>query len=561
VLSVVTILRSLSTSMLHRSDVSAAASMMGGIGSGEPTDQLSHLVREHDRKTALLYTASHEVRGSMQGILGLVERLREAGPGSADPTLLDALGDACSGLRTTVQQVLDVAQLEDTAEGLDSRAFDLRAVLREVTAVVSGVASNSVSVRAALDDACEPLRYGNAGRVNQILTNVAINGVRAMERGSLTIEIRSIGPDIVRFVIRDQGDGMPVFAQDRLTGASGSLRRRATDNPNTYGTSADPVAAPVLSVRGGGDPSTLRRGSGLGLLIARELVELLNGRVEVSVQWGAGTVVLIDLPLPPMTAGMVSAPEPEIDATISRTLIIDDAPDGLDFLSKAVGQISEAIDATVDSAKGLDLAFGNHYDLVIVDGMMSPHDGADLTRAMRRLPTTQDSVIIVATGNVETVSANRYLAAGADLVLVKPFSRLELLRAVRRATAQRARTHDHEIDLRDLDAEPVTPDPVIAPALESVSASALSMFASLLDGRIAAIAEAYQGGDATRFGHAAHALGSPAVMLGLDSLGRCCLALDTLSRSLGLNAVGPAAIDELNRLADAHRHDLVSTFD
>jgi signal transduction histidine kinase/DNA-binding response OmpR family regulator len=567
VLSVVTFLRTLSRSILRGREASAAASVIGfrtfsrrqrsSVVSFEPTDQLTDLVREHDRKTALLYTASHEVRGSMHGILGLVERLREAGHGSTNPALLDALGDACSGLRATVQQVLDVAQLEDTAEGLDSRAFDLRAVLREVTAVVSGVASNDVSVRAALDDACEPLRCGNAGRVNQILTNVAINGVRAMERGSLTIEVRSIGPDIVRFVVRDQGDGMPVFAQDRLTGASGSLRRRATDNPNTYGSSADPVASPVLSVRGGPDPSTLRRGSGLGLLIARELVEMLNGRVEVSVQWGAGTVVLIDLPLPPMAAGMVSAPEPEIDASISRTLIVDDAPDGLDFLSKAISQISETVDATVDSAEALDLAFGNRYDLVIVDGMMSPHDGADLTRAMRRLPTTHDSVIIVATGNVETVSASRYLAAGADLVLVKPFSRLELLRAVRRATAQRARAHDLEIDLRKPDVAKVTAAPDVSWAQESVSATALSIFASLLDGRIAAIAEAYHGGDAIGFSHAAHALGSPAVMLGLDSLGRCCLALDTVSRALGLNAIGTGAIDELNRLAEAHRHDLV----
>jgi two-component system, NarL family, sensor histidine kinase EvgS len=559
VLSAVHILRILSGHVLQRRELAASAAAVGFPSFGrrkrlagastEADDQITHLVREHDRKTALLYTASHEVRGSMHGILGLVERLRESDHASVDRPLLDALSDACSGLRSTVQQVLDVAQLEATAEGSDDRIFDLRAVLREVAAVVSGGAADAVSVRTSIDESCEHLRYGNASRVNQILTNVAINGAKAMDRGSLSIEVRSVGPEIVRFVVRDEGDGMPTFAQDRLTGASGSLRRRATDNPNGYGSSSDPVATPVLTVRGGPDPSMLRRGSGLGLLIARELVEMLDGRVEVSVQWGAGTVVLIDLPLPAVTAGNVALPEPEIDAPIGRTLIVDDAPDGLDFLTSALSQISERVDATVDSAEALHLAHRHRYDLVIVDGLMSPHDGADLARAMRRLPTTEDSVIIVATGNVETVSASRYLAAGADLVLVKPFSRLELLRAVRRATTERASTHQ-VIDLRE---------PLEGDATESVAAAPLALFGSLLDERLATIADAYNAGNAATFSQAVHALGSPAVMLGVDRLGRCCLALETISRSLGMSAIGPGAIDELRTLANAHRRELVAS--
>ncbi len=511
----------------------------------DTADQMTHLVREHDRKTALLYTASHEVRGSMHGILGLVDRLRESGDEGSSPALLDALSDACSGLRSTVQQVLDVAQLEAGTPRGGEGAFDLREVLREVTAVVSGVASRSVTVMVTIDESCEPMRYGNGGRVNQILTNVAINGARAMDHGVLSIEVRSIGEDIVRFVVRDQGSGMPVSAQDRLTGSDGSRRRRSTDNLLSHQGLADPVAAPAMTVRGGTDPAMLRRGSGLGLLIARELVELLDGRVEVSVQWGSGTVVLIDLPLPPIHRGNAPVPEPEVDSVLSRALIVDDAPDGLDFLAKAIHPLSEHVDATVDSADALELAAATRYDLVIVDGLMSPHDGADLARAMRRMPTTRDAVIIVATGNVETVSASRYLAAGADLVLVKPFSRLELLRAVRRASAQRsdARGPGEVVDFREA---------------HCIPAPALAIFASMLDDRLSAISLAYRRGDAEAFANAVHALGSPAVMLGFDGLGRCCLALETVSRSLGLSAVGLSALDQLTALANANRSDPVA---
>ena len=481
----------------------------------------------------------------MHGILGLVDRLRESENDLRSPELLDALGDACSGLRSTVQQVLDVAQLETGNPRRADGAFDLRSILREVTAVVSGVATTAVTVMVAMDETCEPFRFGNGGRVNQILTNVAINGARAMEQGVLSIEVRSVGEDTVRFVVRDQGPGMPVFARDRLTGSEASRRRRSTDNPHSYIGSADPVAAPATTVRGGTDPAMLRRGSGLGLLIARELVELLNGRVEVSVQWGRGTVVLIDLPLPPIHRDNAPVPEPEVDAVIARALIVDDAPDGLEFLTKAIHSLSEHVDATVDSVEALELAAAARYDLVIVDGLMSPHDGADLARAMRRMPTTKNAVIIVATGNVETVSASRYLAAGADLVLVKPFSRLELLRAVRRASLQRSELGDLPdiTDLRD-------PDVVSAPAR--------SIFASMLDDRLNAIIYAYRSGDADKFALAVHALGSPAVMLGFNGLGRCCLALETVTRSLGLEAVGVSALDRLTALAHANHPELAT---
>lgn len=507
---------------------------------------MTNLVREHDRKTALLYTASHEVRGSVHGILGLVERLRESGDSISHSELLDALRDACSGLRSTVQQVLDVAQLEAGTPGGGEGVFDLRSLLREVTAVVQGGATASVTVAVAIDETCEPLRFGNAGRVNQILTNVAINGAKAMEQGVLSIEVRSIGEDTVRFVVRDQGAGMPTLAQDRLTGSEASRRRRSTDNAHFHEGAADPVAAPALTVRGGTDPAMLRRGSGLGLLIARELVELLHGRVEVSVQWGRGTVVLVDLPLPPMHRGWVPPPEPEADAVIARALIVDDAPDGLEFLINAIHPLAEHVDATVDPAEALELAAAARYDLVIVDGLMSPHDGADLARAMRRMATTHEAVIIVATGNVETVSASRYLFAGADLVLVKPFSRVELLRAIRRASTQRsAAGRPHEvIDL----GEP-----------EVIPAPALSLFSSLLEDRLHAIAEAYRRGDEDGFGRAVHALGSSAVMLGFDGLGRSCLALETVSHSLGLGAVGVNALDQLRSLAYASGPNLVAT--
>ena len=183
--------------------------------------------------------------------------------------------------------------------------------------------------------------------------------------------------------------------------------------------------------------------------------------------------------------------------------------------------------------------------------MMSPHDGADLSRALRLFETTRDSVIIVATGNVDTVSSSRYLAAGADLVMVKPFSRIELVRAVRRAMALRSAEAAGLVIEQRADDAGDTPALVSEPP-DVVSAS-LRVFDALLESRLQAIRVAFDLGDAEALARAAHTLGSSAVVLGVDGLGRYCLALETIVRSVGLEGVATGALDQLVLLAAVQR--------
>lgn len=500
-------------------------------------DELMAMSRLHDQKTALLYTASHEVRGSLHGISGLVERLRDEPSSVEKSQLLDALADACSGLRSTVRQVLGVAQLE--GGGLQPRVavFDIRVLLREVGAVVSGISGPDVAVRTSIDEACSVFRFGDAVRINQILTNIAINGAKAMQRGVLSIHVGELADGVVRFIVRDEGDGMPPFARSRL------IAQSVDGN----------VLRPDQRERSGDRPSN----GGLGLLIARELIESLDGRVDVSVERGAGTTVHIDLPLPERASHQRPIAEPDLELSIKRALIVDDAPDGLQFLAHSLDAICQTCDATIDSEEALALAQSEPYDLVILDGMMSPHDGADLSRELRRFETTRNSVIIVATGNAESVSSARYLAAGADLVMVKPFSRLELVRAVRRTIAVRsAGAAGLVVDLRPTHADEKS-TPIGQPS--DLFSAPLKVFDSLLEGRSRAIQDAFERRDAGAFMRAAHTLGSPAVVLGVEGLGRYCLALETIVRSVGLEGIGVGALDQLARLVAAQRLGVPTT--
>ena len=85
------------------------------------------------------------------------------------------------------------------------------------------------------------------------------------------------------------------------------------------------------------------------------------------------------------------------------------------------------------------------------------------------------------------------------------------------------------------------------------------MFDSLLEGRLQAIRDAFEHRDESAFMRAAHTLGSPAVVLGVEGLGRYCLALETIVRSVGLEGIGVGALDQLAFLAAAQRPGVFTT--
>ena len=547
--------------------------------SADSDSNAMQLARLHERKTAMLSTASHEVRGTLHGILGLVDELRDGSSAAPDPELLDVLSDACTGLQSMVQQVLDLAQLETNVVTLSHDSFDLREVLRQVGAVVAGVLrGKTVILNLHIEPQCAPWRVGDVGRLRQILTNVATNAAKCTEHGVVSLSVSVTDHDTVRFVVADDGPGMPEFARDRLTAP---LARRAGNAGN----------------------------AGLGLLIARELIELLQGHVEVAARPGAGTTVDIEIPLPEAIGAEVGSPESGQSALFGRALLVDDAPEGLDFLSRALQPVGGVIDATGDTEQALGWASKRAYDLVILDGLMTPHDGADLARALRLLETTATSTIIVATANVGKISSARYLAAGADLVLVKPFAKTHLIESLRRLRPANMPEVEKLFDtaladdeIPDQASEPEARQTTTPPAIESPmiidlrqsdtdgpaiitrrrkidwdphaindlerpseldrrspQRQALQMFARAIDARMATIRSAIadqRGDDAA---DALHALASPAVVVGANRTGEYGLALETVTRSVGVIGLSHAAVNQLEILATAEVGELLTS--
>ena len=211
---------------------------------------------------------AHDVRGALQGIVLNAEVIGHAEASGATETLHKALqrirGNATRVVEL-VEKVLETARTETGRITLDARPLSLRAVARETIEIYAPIA-DAESIRLELvDHAGDALVPGDRVRLGQVLGNLVENALRhSPARGIVTLEL-SATPEVVRLAVRDQGPGIPPELRERIF---------------------------ERFVRGRGTGGSL----GLGLYVARQLVELHHGRILVEDVAPHGASLVIEIP-------------------------------------------------------------------------------------------------------------------------------------------------------------------------------------------------------------------------------------------------------------------------
>ncbi len=386
-------------------------------------------------KTQFLANMSHEIRTPMNAVLGLSELLLRSGLTGTQLKYARNIRNAGDSLLGIVNDVLDVSRIEAGRLELMVGWFEPRALLTRVQAMLTPLAEGKgLALEVTTGTGVPAALMGDEGRLRQILVNLVGNSIKFTERGRVSIDLRcepagaqASDANDLRLLIRVTDSGVGI-APDKLA----------------------QLFQPFVQV----DASATRRhgGTGLGLYIVRELAQLMGGGINPQSVAGAGSSFEVDvLTRLPSAAEEAAAAKRRLGATgthsivgeplaggraLSVLLVEDNAINRMvarAILERAGHRVTEAVNGAEALARHAEEVF----DCVLMDSQMPVMDGIEATQHIRAHEaagrTARRTPIVALTANALQGERERYLAAGMDDFLSKPYDSATLLNVLARA--------------------------------------------------------------------------------------------------------------------------------
>jgi PAS domain S-box-containing protein len=355
-------------------------------------------------KSEFLATMSHELRTPLNGILGYAQILRlDPSLGQRHRAAVKIIQQSGEQLLTLVNDVLDLAKIEAERLELHPVEFSLPEFLRGIVDLI-GVSARQKGLRFITDwGARLPARVrADEQYLRRVLLNLLSNAIKFTDVGAVTLRVRYLSGERLRFEVRDTGIGLRKEERQRIF------------EPFEQAT----------------DPSRRVGGTGLGLTISRRLVERMGGELRLKSRFGKGSTFSFELHAPelhPVREPTVGGSMSGYEGPRRRVLVADDEIVSRTVLSdwlRSLGfDVVEAVDGEGAVAKATDL----QPDLILMDLRMPQVDGLEAIQRLRRAPGLREVPVIAVSASASEREAQRSRAAGANALLSKPldFKRLQ----------------------------------------------------------------------------------------------------------------------------------------
>ena len=362
-------------------------------------------------KQQFLANMSHEIRTPLNAVIGMTNLLLNQNPKEEQLRYLRSMKQASHSLLGIINDILDLAKIEAGKINLEQIDFSLKETLEGVCNTLQIKADEkNISLNCNIHSETPEFIKGDPVRLTQILTNLVSNAIKFTEKGGVTIEaqkimnIQTAAPEIVllNFKIIDTGIGIEPSKINRIFE---SFTQASDDTTRKYG------------------------GTGLGLTITKQLIELHTGTVNIQSEPGKGTTFEVILPyhtgnyIAPKSDGFMGDNQ-QPDKPL-RILLVEDQPlnqiVAVDTLESMFNKIN--IDVAKNGREAVEMVNSNSlYDLVLMDVQMPEMDGYEATETIRKRNDEKANTTIMAmTANVTKEETDKCVISGMNDFIAKPF--------------------------------------------------------------------------------------------------------------------------------------------
>jgi len=370
-------------------------------------------------KSLFLAGMSHEIRNHLNGIIGIADVLSETKLEIEQVEYVDVIKNSGSILLNIINEILDLSKIEAGQVSLDREIFEVNKVIKEVISLHEiNAVKNKLYLVSEIGDKLPKYLEGDPTRLSQVITNLVSNALKFTDKGGITIGVEVLNKTKeniqLKFNIIDSGIGISEESQDKLF---------------------KPFSQTHAAVQ------RKSGGTGLGLVICKKIVNLMNGEIGVDSKLDKGSNFWFIANFRIRKQKIQNKkPKQESDnlSTMQthnhKILLVEDNLLNQHLTATILGKEGYETDIAMNGQEGFDMFKKKFYNIILMDIQMPVMDGIEATKRIREFEATNynsKSTIIAVTAHAKVTEKEKLFNAGMNNYLSKPFKAHDLLEMVK----------------------------------------------------------------------------------------------------------------------------------